>query len=332
VTFVGGVTSAGAVSATATIAASPPPTGYQIVGLGPFYWDIDTTAAYTPPVRVCISYDPALVPYGLDGEPLLQLFHFEGGIWKDITTDRCLSNACADTGSPCTAPCSPDLEAATLCGSTTSLSPFAMFQRIDATGPVLSGVPGDIVAPATSTSGATVSYPLPTAVDETSGVRSLGCTPASGSQFAPGKTTVTCTPADRIGNTSTASFVVWVQYEAPGDGSFFLKPIRPDGSSVFCIGRTVPVKFKLTGASKHIADLQAHLGVTKISDVASGNAGCERDEDGEDTDFLFKHGNGAGNYAYRWKTRGGSSGTYRLSADLGDEVVHEVDISLKGAR
>jgi hypothetical protein len=36
-------------------------------------------------------------------------------------------------------------------------------------------------------------------------------------------------------------------------------------------------------------------------------------------------------YAYRWKTRDRTQGTYRLKADLGDDVAHEVNVSLKAA-
>jgi len=61
-----------------------------------------------------------------------------------------------------------------------------------------------------------------------------------------------------------------VQYQAPSDGSFFLKPIRPDGSSIFRIGRSLPVKFQLAGASAGITDLVAKLRVTKLSDAVQG--------------------------------------------------------------
>jgi hypothetical protein len=249
-----------------------------------------------------------------------------------ITDDRCLSNGCADLSSPCTAACAADLEPATICGTTMSLSPFGLFKAIDTTGPVFGGVPGTIVAHATSTAGAIVRYTAPTAVDDTSGARPVVCTPLSGSQFRPGRTTVTCTASDATGNTSTASFLVWVQYEAPDDGSFFLRPIRPDGSSVFQIGRAVPVKFKLTGASRNITDLEARLIVTKLSDVVQGRDDCEGDEAGEDAGFRFEYRKGPGIYAYRWKTRGESRGTYRLRADLGDEVTHVIDVSLTKAK
>ena len=143
---------------------------------------------------------------------------------------------------------------------------------------------------------------------------------------------VACHATDAHGNTSPASFTVWVQYQAPTDGTFFLKPIRSDGTSLFKIGRAVPVKFQLTGASAGITDLVARLVVTKLSGNIAGKNDCEGDEDGEDTDMLFKYRKAKGIYGYRWKTRSETKGTYELRADLGDGVVHKVKVSLKAAR
>jgi hypothetical protein len=76
------------------------------------------------------------------------------------------------------------------------------------------GVPGDQIVNATSPSGATVSYSQPTATDENPGTVSVNCAPASGSTFAIGTTTVTCTAADTDGDINspvTATFNVTVR-------------------------------------------------------------------------------------------------------------------------
>jgi len=57
--------------------------------------------------------------------------------------------------------------------------------------------------------GAVVNYPAPTASDNCPGVTVL-CSPASGSTFPVGTTTVTCTATDAAGNTATCSFTVTV--------------------------------------------------------------------------------------------------------------------------
>jgi hypothetical protein len=144
-------------------------------------------------------------------------------------------------------------------------------------------------------------------------------------------TTVECTASDRSGNTGRATFTVWVQYQAPSDGTFFLKPIRANGSSIFKIGRPVPVRFKLTGASADITNLVARLIVTKVSNAIQGTTTDDSDETVDDTDFIFKYRKEKGFYAYRWKTKDQTQGTYQLRADLGDGVVHQVKVSLKAA-
>ena len=79
----------------------------------------------------------------------------------------------------------------------------------DKTAPVIT-VPSGITANATSPSGAVVSYAV-TASDPDDAVASLGCVPTSGSTFAIGTTTVTCTASDTNGNTSNASFAIHVK-------------------------------------------------------------------------------------------------------------------------
>jgi hypothetical protein len=83
----------------------------------------------------------------------------------------------------------------------------------DTTGPVIT-VPSGISVEATSPAGATVSYDA-SATDVVDGTRPVTCSPASGSVFAPGATTVSCTSADLLAHTSSASFAVTVTNSAP---------------------------------------------------------------------------------------------------------------------
>ena len=86
---------------------------------------------------------------------------------------------------------------------------------MDTTPPVLSGIPENITVTTTSTSGAVVTWPAPTATDLVSGSVPVTCTPASGSTFAVGTTSVTCTASDALGNTASAGFTVTVQPMPP---------------------------------------------------------------------------------------------------------------------
>jgi hypothetical protein len=71
-------------------------------------------------------------------------------------------------------------------------------------------VPANVTIPATSDNGAPYSYALPLATDSTGGHPTVTCTPASGSTFPIGTTTVTCSSADRSANLTTHSFTVTV--------------------------------------------------------------------------------------------------------------------------
>jgi len=79
---------------------------------------------------------------------------------------------------------------------------------VDATPPVLT-VPGALTVNATSPQGAVVSFTV-TATDNLDASPTVTCAPSSGSVFAIGDTTVSCTAQDDAGNSSTGSFTVTV--------------------------------------------------------------------------------------------------------------------------
>lgn len=83
----------------------------------------------------------------------------------------------------------------------------------DTSAPVLAPHP-DIFATTTGTSIA-LTYAPPAATDDRDGVVAVSCSPASGSEFALGTSTVTCAAQDTAGNTATGSFLVVVTQEAP---------------------------------------------------------------------------------------------------------------------
>jgi hypothetical protein len=83
----------------------------------------------------------------------------------------------------------------------------------DSTAPILS-LPSNQVVEATSASGAAVTYTA-TANDAVDGAVTPSCSPASGSTFALGTTTVSCSATDNAGNTSSGSFTVTVRDTTP---------------------------------------------------------------------------------------------------------------------
>jgi hypothetical protein len=69
----------------------------------------------------------------------------------------------------------------------------------------------DVVAEATGSSGATVTYTAPTASDSVDGSVSVTCAPASGTAFVLGHTTVTCAAQDARNNVAHSTFDVQVR-------------------------------------------------------------------------------------------------------------------------
>jgi len=117
--------------------------------------------------------------------------------------------------------CSPLPDATFFKGTTTvtceatddsdnTVSEFFLVEVVDTTDPVFDSI-DNVIAEATSASGATVNYGLPTATDNGDVSPIVTCDPPAGSLFPFGPNTVTCTAADFEGNSATATFQVTVQ-------------------------------------------------------------------------------------------------------------------------
>jgi hypothetical protein len=76
--------------------------------------------------------------------------------------------------------------------------------------PIFTGVSPNLQAEGAGAAGTMLTYALPTAVSTTGGSLPVNCTPASGSTFPLGGTTVTCTATDAYGNSASSSFTVTV--------------------------------------------------------------------------------------------------------------------------
>ena len=86
---------------------------------------------------------------------------------------------------------------------------------VDTTAPVISGVPAGMTLEATSAAGAIAAWAAPTAADLVDGTVAVSCSPASGSTFPLGETTVTVSAKDAAGNKAEASFKVKVVDTTP---------------------------------------------------------------------------------------------------------------------
>ena len=192
----------------------------------------------------------------------------------------------------------------------------------DTTAPVLSAMPANQTLVATSASGATATYTTPTATDKVNGSVPVTCAPASGSLFALGTTTVTCTAKDTAGNTAKGTFTITVQFSWSG----FNSPLANPDSKSFNQGSNIPVKFQLTGASAPITNAYVVLSWTKLS---GSNAGA-----GSSVVLFDKNNN---SYSYGLNTTPMAKGNWKLALTLytssnvlvSDGVDRSVTITIK---
>ena len=90
----------------------------------------------------------------------------------------------------------------------------------------------NIFATATSEDGAVVTYISPSATDYVDATADAACTPASGSTFPIGETTVNCTKTDTAGNTATpTSFTVTVTTNTPPSFDAIASPVIDEDSA-----------------------------------------------------------------------------------------------------
>jgi hypothetical protein len=149
----------------------------------------------------------------------------------------------------------------------------------DTVAPTVSA-PADQTAEATGPGGATVSYLAPTATDnDPNGQLDPSCSPASGSQFPLGTTTVSCSAADLAGNSGSASFKVTVQDTTPprisSVGDISTEATGPNGAAA---GYTPPTATDAVDGSVQPDCSSASgstfpLGTTSVTCTATDRAG-----------------------------------------------------------
>ena len=94
---------------------------------------------------------------------------------------------------------------------TPPIPPFAVVVRDSDEARRSTRAHADEIAEATGAAGANVTYVTPAASDNLDGPVPVSCLPASGSLFALGSTTVTCSANDAAGNTASSSFTSLVR-------------------------------------------------------------------------------------------------------------------------
>jgi DNA-binding beta-propeller fold protein YncE len=171
-----------------------------------------------------------------------------------------------------------------------------------------------------------VNYPAVTATDSCSSSVTVNSTPASGSVFPVGTTTVNATADDGAGHTSTCSFTVTVQYNFAG---FFPPVANPPAVNLVQAGRAIPVKFSLSG--------NKGLGIFAAGSPSSGPYPCNSSDPAtplEDTVTAgassLSYDPATDQYIYVWKTDKSWAGTCRqLVVQLNDGSIYRANFQFK---
>lgn len=166
---------------------------------------------------------------------------------------------------------------------------------VDTIAPTISGMPSDISTTTMNSGGKAVSWTAPTASDIVDGGRPAACLPASGSTFAIGTTTVTCSASDTSGNTAQSQFTVTVGLLS----ALWKEPINgPSVVNVAKAGRVIPVKVEvfLNGIENE------NTGAVTFK-LYKSNACAAGAQDAIET--FMAVGEAAGGDAFAWNTDGG---------------------------
>jgi len=173
-----------------------------------------------------------------------------------------------------------------------------------------------------------VNYPNPvtTATDNCAGTITFVSSPASGSTFSVGPTTVTVTATDAHNNSATTTFTVTVLYDFTG----FFSPVgNLPTLNVVNAGRAIPVKFSLSG--------NKGLGIFAANSPQSGVIQCDASAPAVNlTDTVTAGGSSlsydasSDQYNYVWKTESSWANTCRqLVVTLNDGSVHTANFKFK---
>jgi HYR domain len=199
---------------------------------------------------------------------------------------------------------------------------------VDTTPPTLD-LPANITTQATSNSQAVVSYTA-TATDLVDGSVPISCSPASGSSFPAGTTTVSCSASDAHHNTATGSFTVSVVY---GWAGFFQPVDNTDATGKYILnvakaGSTIPVKFSLAGDQGLNIFAMGYPKVSATFSCGSDPTADAIEEYSTATVSGLKYDPTANQYIYNWKTDKAWAGSCRsLLVKLADGSTHRADFN-----
>jgi hypothetical protein len=143
---------------------------------------------------------------------------------------------------------------------------------------------------------------------------------------------ITVRPIDTVNNIITGECYSLSEFGIAFGPQFvgLLEPINNDGSSIFKLNRTVPVKFQLKNADgSFMTDAVAKLYVAKVTDQVVGTYEEPESTSAADTGNTFRYDVDADQYIFNLGTKGLSTGTWVLQVTVNGVVMKEVWISLR---
>jgi pimeloyl-ACP methyl ester carboxylesterase len=142
----------------------------------------------------------------------------------------------------------------------------------------------------------------------------------------PGNHAIVITAQDFVGNTTSTTIGYNVIYDFGG----FLPPIKADGSGVYNLGRTLPIKFQLKDANGNfVSNARAKLVVTNLQNGIVGTNTVDLATSTTDTGNLFRYDSTANQYIYNFDSGQLTTGTWQLKVVLDDGNSDAVIVSLK---
>ena len=200
---------------------------------------------------------------------------------------------------------------------------------IDNTPPVVTPPPNvTVFLPLNTTdTSMVVNYPNPaTATDNCPGTLNITYSPASGSVFPVGTTTVTASTTDAHGNTGSATFTVTVLYNFTG----FFQPVdNLPTLNVVNAGKAIPVKFSLSG-NKGLNIFAANSPYTISINCDGSLPQSDIEETVNAGGSSLSYNASTDQYNYVWKTENQWKNTCRqLVVTLNDGSEHRANFKFK---
>jgi hypothetical protein len=166
------------------------------------------------------------------------------------------------------------------CGGAGGTTDATFTLTVNDTQPPVITCPASIITVIPSGNCVVVNYPAPVAMDNCSGV-TVVCSPASGSCFPAGVTTVSCTATDNSGNQSSCSFTVTtfdlcIQDDANPSAVILINSLTGayrfccNGQSYTGVG-TITKKGLVTTLEHNVPNRRVYAKVDKSTNLGTGN-------------------------------------------------------------